>query len=373
MAHFTIMHTCGHSEEVNLIGSHEYREWRIRRFKEEDCFDCRKQAEREAAKQVAAAYELPPLHGSEKQIEWAETLRVQKLQEMEIDLIHDRDASDPAMMLAIDILMQETSAHQWIEWRDDTIEDILIQICKTQAQPASAEQKDDMLQGTILAQATVRPEKPITEAVAEIHVGEREITMRFPEKREDFYELVRFQLGYRRIDGRWTRTIAGHHGTVEDRAAELGHRLLSAGFPVRIFREDIREKAISGDFAPEITRWIMKRVSGDYAGWFAIIWGHDEDYYDAAKKLKRSRYAKPAVVVPPEQFAEVLDFARLYDFCVSAAAQQIAGQAKAMRDAALVVQKAPVPPREKVVIPATPVPLAIPEDIAVLDEFREEL
>ena len=51
---------------------------------------------------------------------------------------------------------------------------------------------------------------------------------------------------------------------------------------------------------------IWRRGSGKYKGWFAIEWRRNEDYYEVARKLPRSRYGKPFVVVPQEYFDEVL-------------------------------------------------------------------
>ncbi len=378
MPHYTVTHTCGHEERVNLIGKPDYRDWRVRRLEEEDCFACRKASELQAAKQVAAEYDLPPLHGSEKQIEWAETIRVQKLDELDAERPRLTELHDASLLEAADALMQETSAHRWIEWRTESLMHILKEIRASRAQPArtvsDAQRTRDALQQTVLAQATVRPETPVTEAVAEISLHGSEIAVQFPEKREDFRELVRFQLGYSWMNERWQRAIASHNGTVEDRAVELGHRLLAAGFPVRIFDEAIRAKAVSGDYEPECTRWILKRIAGEYAGWFALTWGRQEDFYVAAKRLKQSRYAKPDVVVPPEQWEEVLDFARMYDFRVGESAQALATQAKALREQMLTIQVAPVPRQRRTEAPPEkPVPLAVPDDIEVLEEFREEV
>ncbi len=140
---------------------------------------------------------------------------------------------------------------------------------------------------------------------------------------------------------------------------------------MRIFQSDIRQKAISGAFTPECTRWVLSFVSGDYAGWFALSWGKADDLYRAAKRIKGSRYAAPYVAVPPEQFEEVLDFAHVYDFRLNTGAREIAEQAKARRDAVLIVKVERAPRRNKIKPADTPQLLAVPQDVAVLDEFRE--
>lgn len=375
MAHYNITYACGHHGQVNLVGSQESREWRLRRYAESECFACIAQRATQEAQEAARQQELPPLQGTAPQIAWAETIRIRLLAVLDVEAPHLPESRTPRVLQAIDALYNETSAHRWIEWRDDSIPYILASIIEAQEKrhvmQSEARRAQDALKHAVLAAATMRPLQPVTEAIAEIHVNGQTITVLSPERREDFRELVRFELGYTWENGRWHRQIAAQHGTVEDRAAELGHRLLAAGFPVCILRDDIRSKAVAGDFAPECTRWIRTRLTGEYTGWFAIHWGWHEDFYAAAKRLKRSRYAKPAVVVPPEQWEEVLDFAHLYDFRLSALAQEVAEQAQVARDAALIVQKEWVPKRQKTVASGTPTHLPVPENVVILDEFRE--
>lgn len=76
MASEMTTHTCGHTSKLH--GSRKDLEWRVRRAEAESCWDCRKSAENLAAAQAAEAQGLPALQGSDKQIDWAGTIR-QKL------------------------------------------------------------------------------------------------------------------------------------------------------------------------------------------------------------------------------------------------------------------------------------------------------
>lgn len=97
MAQYNVDHSCGHSHTHNLVGKHKQREWRLERLAHESCPACQeieRQAEHERQNRVAAAasaaLELPPLTGSEKQVAWATTIRVQfldKLREEGRDLL----------------------------------------------------------------------------------------------------------------------------------------------------------------------------------------------------------------------------------------------------------------------------------------------
>lgn len=222
------------------------------------------------------------------------------------------------------------------------------------------------------AEATVRPENPKTETVAEIRAMESAVEISFPEKRDDFRELVKEKLHMKWKDGCWKRSLSTKNGTPEDRAAEAGHLLLAAGFPIRIFDAGIREKAINGTYDPECTRWVMvRKEDADHGGWFAIVWGRDEDFYGAAKKIRGARYSRPHVVVPPEQFEEVLDFAKMYGFKVSSWAQETAETARIARDAALTVSVEPPKEPEKVSVSGRPPTLEVPTEVGIADEFAD--
>ena len=81
---FTRTHTCGHESSIKIAGySHEYREEKAEAYFSEDCPKCkeekklaqRKQERIEAEKQIEEL-NLLELAGSEKQIAWANTIRM---------------------------------------------------------------------------------------------------------------------------------------------------------------------------------------------------------------------------------------------------------------------------------------------------------
>ena len=73
MAKYTVTHTCGHTQEVNLFGKHTERDRRIAWLETQLCPECKRKQELENAKAQASG--LPELTGSEKQIEWAMVIR----------------------------------------------------------------------------------------------------------------------------------------------------------------------------------------------------------------------------------------------------------------------------------------------------------
>jgi|SRR5579871_3641633 len=390
MAVYTVKHSCGHEERHNLVGSKSIRDWRLARLAERECLACYQRATREAARQEAQAQELPALRGTEKQVGWAESLRLEKLHELQEKLEHlpPDKANDPLLQRAVEVISAETSAHQWIEWRDLPPGSLLLRVYKSlesaAATPAPATEQTgtptDADRLLALAEATMRPASPRTETVAELHLDGNSLSVHFPEKREDFREIVKFQFGYTWSDGAicWQRTLTPKwHGLPADRAAELARALLAAGFPVRVFDEQVRQKILSGDLAPEQTRWIRRQKSGEHEGWFVLSWERQEDFSLAAKKIKRSRYQNGTVVAPPEQFEEVLDFAERYQFRLSEAAQSIAQAARDARQRMLLVQveASPQPTHSKQPgAPTSHVPprLTPPTSVEIPDDLRED-
>lgn len=280
--------------------------------------------------------------------------------------------------MAVEHIGNETSAKQWIEWRYDSPEYIITRVLKSLLAAPTEEQKRaeqkaqaqaEAIKRAALVEATIRPENPVSETVAEISISDKTISVVFPEIREDFNGLVRL-LGYIWSNGCWQRTIGSFAGTVGDRAVELGHILLSRGFLVRSFDDSLRSRIVAGVYTPEQTRWITKRMD---TGWFAIQWGQHEDYYQAARKIENSRYSRPYVVVPPAQFAQVLDFAQRYDFHLSNGAQEVVKSARTDKEQMIVVKKEPVASREKMP-PAgeKPPALMVPDSVAIAEELRDD-
>lgn len=217
-------------------------------------------------------------------------------------------------------------------------------------------------------QKLARPSKPLTESIARIAIHGEGVRVFFPEKLDHFREAAR-RLLYSWDAPYYSRTIKDEAARF-DRAAELARDLLAAGFVVKS-DEAIIQAAVSGSFTPETRRWITVGDSGQYAGWFSVRWFRDEDCYQAAKRLPGSRYDKPHVAAPPEQYEAVLDFAQRYGFKVTAAAENLAAEARAERDAAIVVDLEPVEERPLPVANGRIPQLTVPDFVEIDDELME--
>lgn len=386
MAKYEVTHACGHVDTHNLIGPRRSREWKLSRLEEEFCRDCALEEQRrknEEAAEANRADELPPLEGTEKQVLWAESIRREALNGLARFIDHKKYGD--AIGQLIERLSAEIRASWWIDhrgmtalntpWAHEGIMFDWLQAMK-RAGVLSVGEPPSVVTVTpdeVKVEATVRPAEPRTETVAEIRQVGNLIEIDFPERREDFRKLVRFELGYSWSGKCWRRTISGVACPVEDRVVETAHRLLAAGFSIRLYDAELRRRAIEGGFTPEPKRVIYKRTSGEYAGWFAIGWPRDEDYYGAARALPGSRWDRPNVVVPAEQWEAVLGFAETYDFALSPGARELMEQSRGAQEAALVAP--PIKPKRapKGRQPSqTPPKLEVPVEVDIDDSLRDD-
>jgi len=392
MAKYKVTRACGHEETVILYGKIKTREWRLEFVEPEKlCYDCyqaelakKREEENRQAAEAAKEQGLPELTGTEKQVAWAETLRQKLIAEIEelIKKVPAEKKNDPQFheaLKAFDYIQNITKASWFIDNRYSRPIDVLNRVHRhmkdeeEQVMETEAKKIEEEKELNAKAEATVRPENPVTETVAEIRALEDSVEISFPERRDDFREIVKNTLRMRwdRDKSQWRRVTNKKSGAPVDRAVEAGYRLLVAGFPVRIYDEELRQKAIAGDYEPECTRWIMKRVSGDYAGWFVIEWGRGEDFYKVARKISGSKYDRPDVVVPPEKYDEVLDFAEMYEFQLSEGAQEVVETARRIKENSVVANIELPKEKQKLVPSDKPPVLEVPEEVDIADELKD--
>lgn len=206
----------------------------------------------------------------------------------------------------------------------------------------------------------LRPVSPKTETIAVIKANGNGITIKFPEKRDDFREIVKLKLGYTWQYPLWVRDLIPVNGTVEDRLIELSNKLLLAGFVIDCPDSLSTEAIACGNYTPEQTKWITAYTDGNYKGWFCIRWGRNDDYYHAARAIAGSKYNPPRVAVPPEQYEEVLGFAEVHGFSVSDYAARIVEEAATKKRSALILTVAPHTPSPR---PQQPSAVVIPDDL----------
>lgn len=217
----------------------------------------------------------------------------------------------------------------------------------------------------------VRPSTPLTPSIARISFNGDALRVYFPEPKTAFNNIVKM-MDYQWQRPYWVRTIPQElHAT---RAAELASTLLAAGYCVKGPRE-VMETAVAQSFEPEPVRTIHRRADGNYDGWFAIWWHKERggDLNEARRGLSGSRWSDGRLMVPPEQFESVLDFATQYDCHLSPGALALAEEARAEQDAAIVVDLSPVDaPELPPVNGRKPPTLPVPEFVELNDDLLDD-
>jgi len=140
MAKYTVSHICGHDETHNLFGPTGDRQRKMEWLRTVPCSACHRadmQADRERAAEESARINaergLPALLGSPKQIAWAEEIRARLVAELR-DLLARVISNAPSAADAAAVqgaaaqIESETSAAQWIEWRNSSPQTIIRQI-----------------------------------------------------------------------------------------------------------------------------------------------------------------------------------------------------------------------------------------------------
>lgn len=107
MAKYTVTHTCGHTETVQLFGAEKERKRRLDWMRGQDCAACKAAA-------VNRDNDLPALVGTDKQVAWAADIR------------RNFYAKYPALKTVV----TETSAKWWIEARLDSLAEKHLEIIR---------------------------------------------------------------------------------------------------------------------------------------------------------------------------------------------------------------------------------------------------
>lgn len=336
---------CGEDYSVQMYGPRKTREWKINSWRGV-CDDC-KETERESLIEKNKSGGMPELTGSEKQIAWAMKIRAEfisyadKMDEDEIEDIledckdnHNLTADSKLIDAALAEIMETPEAHWWIDSRSDLDSDIVVYAMVKIAETINEDPIKKDFQAETEAEAVMRPTSPVTETVADISMVKDQIIISFRERNDDFRKIVKNH-GYR-WNSPWKKNLDWSTGDPAHRVAEIGNTLLSAGYPIRIINEETRSMAISGDFEPEHTRWISV-LTESHPNNFYISWKYEDNMYDAAKRITGSRYSKPGVVVSMEHVDEILDFAEIYKYNFSPAAEKLIAQARANQQVVQVV------------------------------------
>lgn len=300
------------------------------------CRECEAKEYQELAEKAAKQAQedgLPALRGTERQVAWAEQIRQNKLVALNAfaDELAAKGKTKTAQNVSMTteyILHTKASARWWIDNRDATARALVdgnyeaakeakvVQAANNAMQEVAPELRED----TIL-----HPENE-QYGTANVVVAEKRVEAYYP--KDDTFRGVVKAAGYQwdPTVQCWAKGISQFTGSVTDRAAELANKLLTTGFAVQCQDAKARELAVSGTFKPENKRWVKLFTSGSHEGWLAV-WvprrgEDDQGLYEAARKIKSSRYDSGFVAVPVARWALVEDFAQIYGYEFSAGAQK---------------------------------------------------
>ncbi|RCX20848.1 hypothetical protein DFR58_10150 [Anaerobacterium chartisolvens] len=310
------------------------------------CPDCYKEYKKQQEQKASEKANLPQLTGSEKQVTWALKIRLEKYKIL-ADMLPRLNEKG---IETYEKLFQTTEAKWWIDHRDSTGRELMVIAAammppEMEAEIKAEEEKEKKAEKEAQEKHILRPENATEEAYVEVRIEDSRVSV--ISKKDDRIIAICKGLGYDWSSGARRRTMSYKTGTAIDRAAEIGNKILNAGFPVLINNAEAREKAVNGTYLPECKRWVSCKTKGTYQGWLAISWdGRDDKLYSTARKLPQSAWSSPCVVIKPRYYAEVEEFARLFDFQFSPGALEIVENEKRVMAAAEVVEPVKVPEPE---------------------------
>lgn len=351
MAKYDVTYACGHSGTVQLFGATRDREYRLRCMRGDLCPACFEENRRQKAEELktkAAEAGLPELSGTERQRVWAEQLRAEfiRITKEKREIVREEAVPDYDLTVAY-LLQKRTRASDWIDARDEGVVYTIqanLEAARMAASPAPVQSIPDMQD--VKAEATVQPED--VSHVGTVEIGVTDETVRLKYIKDDTFREVVKKHGFTWNSDRktWERKTSWKTGSADDRAAEIGNILLREGFAVTIYSDDLRRRAIEADFEPERKCWISSLTK---TGDFCVIWPRDgEDFYSQAKRLHGAQWSRDSggVVVPPESWQEILDFAEINGFGISPGAQRLIEKQRAIKITTVCAATPEAPERE---------------------------
>lgn len=347
MAKYDVKFSCGHTETISLIGPAAERERKIKYFEEygvcSECYKKQKESEREKQNaenaQKASEYGMSELHGTPKQIAWANTIRVQTAKDIQegIDLLDEED--DPRTQKCLEAFLEEigseTMASRIIDQREclrrgawkDRFQFCLKEIDAGRETPESY----NASYGSIFVDALkagigekeeeveiLAPEDKKSGTLVTVTYTETQVTVESP-KDPTVIQTVK-AAGFRWNDYAWKLDIDVLTGKAGDRAAEIANKLLNAGYQVTV-PASIHQAAVSGNYEPRCTRWISRYKDDDDHVY--VSWNRDDDMYDRAKEITGAKWvSRRGMRVPTSSADEIEDFAQLYGFQITDGAKE---------------------------------------------------
>ena len=266
--------SCGHEGRVNIIGPTKDRQWKADKRFSGMCEECyskwleeEKKIKNKEALEATKEMELPELTGTEKQIVWANTIRVELIEKLqhEVDKILkdkklDYNSEEYLEYRYKDIITKDfisnvnetinymienkTDAKWYIDNRSKKTSLLIDLFAEIKGNKLAEKEKVQMKE--VIKEGTIAPTEVNFNGIVEITAAQEKVTAKY-EKNDKFREIVK-NLNFKWNDTVWERKLSELTGSYIDRAAELGNKLLNAGFTICILDEEIKDKAINGTY-----------------------------------------------------------------------------------------------------------------------------
>ena len=354
MAKYSVTYKCGHTGTVELFGKTSDREWRLEQLAKGNCPDCEEAELRKVIVDFNAERDLPSLSGTDRQVAWADKLRMYAIRMIEdgYGQMADSSPDKEPMSQVLQEMYSITDARFWIDHRDAGKYVIVSTVAKR------IKNKEGKKPADPDPEYIATPKDRRHEGLVKIRINGKVVSFLYP-KDNDFIEIMhRYFCRWRDA---WTKKSSDLVGTPEDIAADIGNTLLREGFAVSFPTDEIKEKAVNADFEPVHTRWVVPYDSTDKK--VAFEWeGRNEDLYYAVRGMKGCLYKNGTLHISVDRYNDIEDCARKNGFYIIPEAQALLDQARAKIEKAVVVPKEPEKPADDTVCSEDPLAELTEED-----------
>ena len=351
---YMVEHSCGHCVEHELFGPTRDRERKIEWMATIPCPECREKEAKEAAMAFAAERGLPELTGTQKQVDWALSLRNDMVDLMETEVKHltagvakwDEILKDLALKAeedpsvseklerkkellekhreqlkateeALEAIYGVREAHWWIEHRSTSVSAIIAATKELAGQKKEAE----IVAEAVSKMVIMEPEKKETGTVAVVLVDRERIAV--TSEKDDVIRTTLKANGFSWDGGAraWTKAICEMTGEAKDLLPDTARILLEAGVPVKASRE-VKEAVESGSYEPECHRWI--KVSSRDSKKLYIFKANGVSFPSGSKTTWEG-----GALISPTRWKEIREFAELNGYRITKRANELLSKAEA--------------------------------------------
>lgn len=271
---------------------------------------------------------IAPLSGSPKQVEWANKIRAKVTRNLIMYYAFNSkkgmyfiEMDEEVIKKAERFILSKNKASFWIENREKDYFQFQRLIESTLY---FEEPKEKSVIDGAKSESTIYPNDQKTKVVAEIVFDEENNEVKVKSEKDQIVINTVKSLHYDWSGKVWYRGTVPYKRDVADRMAEVGNKLLLAGVPIIIWDEDIRKKAINGDYEKECFRWIIKDKD-----MISIVWEfRSDELYRKAKRLPHAKWENGGMDVPARYYAEIRDFAKINEFKITSLAEKLLSEAE---------------------------------------------